>query len=149
MRLLRHLRPPAAVAALACALLLAGCGGMAETMNRPIVLTEATVVAMSVGEAEEVSADDLAEAMLRAGFTPEEILAHGAELHNALATAGGAQLRQGKLVSALFAVHAGKLYVTSRERGTFVHPLASVASEPVVVVAEPPPSPPDAIVVKP
>jgi hypothetical protein len=149
------MRAPGAVAALAFALFVAGCGSMAENMNRPIELTEATVVPISVGEGEEVSADDLAEAMLRAGFTPEEIVAHGAELHHALATAGGAQLRQGKIVSALFAVDSGKLYVTSRERGTFVHPLGSVATS-VVVVAEPrspvlplPPSPPDAIVVKP
>jgi hypothetical protein len=149
----RLLRLPGA-AALALLLALPGCGSMSENMNRSIRITEETVSAVSVGEAEEVSADDLAEAMLRAGFTPEEIVKYGAEIHSALATSGGAQVRQGKIVSAIFAVHTGKLYVTSRERGTFVQPLTYAVPAATIIQPPPdvlplPPSPPDVVVVKP
>ncbi len=124
-----------AVATLALLLALQGCAAV----DRNVRLTEEIVTPISVGEAEEVSADDLAEAMLRAGFTPQQILDHGADVHYALATGGGAQVRQDKLVQAVFAVHSRKLYVTSRTRGTFVLPLDEAYVAPAVVVAEPPP----------
>jgi hypothetical protein len=125
-----------AAAALAWLAAMAGCA----SVDRNIQLTEEIVTPIAAGEAEEVSADDLAEAMLRAGFTPQEVLEHGPEVHHALAASGGAQVRQDKLVQALFAVHSGKLYVTSRTRGTFVLPLEAVAVAPAVVVAEPVPA---------
>ena len=81
-----------------------------------------------VGEAAEVSARDLAEAMLRAGFTREQILQHGPQVRRSLATSGGAQVRDGRAIGALFSVHGNHLYVTSRTRGTFVQPLTPVAS---------------------
>lgn len=86
-------------------------------------MTEAPVLAIPVGEAAEVSAADLAQAMVRAGFSREEILKHGPAVRNSLATSGGAQVRDGKVIGALFSIHAGQLYVTSRTRGTFVQPL--------------------------
>jgi len=108
---------------IATALLLTLVVPACASVDRSVALTEAAVVPITVGDATEVSAIDLSEVMLRAGFTREDILRHGATLHQALATSGGAQMRQGKIVSALFAVHSGRLYVTSRTRGTFVHPL--------------------------
>jgi hypothetical protein len=36
---------------------------------------------------------------------------------------GGAQVRTGRIVEAMFAIHGDQLYVTSRTRGTFVQPL--------------------------
>ncbi len=88
-----------------------------------IVRTTEPVTAIPVGEAAEISAYDLAEAMVRAGFTREQILKEGPAVRNALATSGGAQIRDGKFVSALFSIHAGRLYVTSRDRGTFIQQL--------------------------
>ena len=108
-----------AVAALAGALALSGCA----TIDRSIALTQQSVTPITAGEATGISAHDLAEAMLRAGFSREEILREGPAVRNALATSGGAQLREGNLVEALFAVHGDRLYVTSRTRGTFVQPL--------------------------
>ena len=74
--------------------------------------------------------------MLRAGFDREAILEHGPAIRNALATGGSAQVTEGPIVDALFAVHAQQLYVTSRTRGTFVRPLAS-GEEEAAAGAEP------------
>jgi hypothetical protein len=157
------MRLAAAGAGLALLVALQGCA----STDRSLALSVQTVTPIAVGEAADVSADVLAEALLRAGFTPQEILDHGTDVHHALATSGGVQVRQGQLVEALLAVHTGKLYVTSRTRGTFVLPLDTVAvvaapppvvvEPPPVVVAPPPPVPPapdliakpPAIVVKP
>jgi hypothetical protein len=98
------------------ALTLSACA----SMDRSVALTEDVVVPFAVGDATDVPADALAEAMLRAGFTPEAVLAHGVAVHHALATSGGAQVRQNDMVEAMFAIHAGQLYVTSRTRGTFI-----------------------------
>lgn len=111
-------------------LIVAGCA----TTDENIAMTKAPVSPMVVGEATEVSAFDLAQAMLRAGFTREQILKQGPSVRLALATSGGAQVRDGKVVGALFSVHENQLYVTSRTRGTFVQPLG--APPPPVVFAE-------------
>ena len=108
-----------AAAALAGALALSGCA----SVDRSIDLTQQSVTPITTGDATGISAHDLAEAMLRAGFSREEILREGPAVRNALATSGGARLREGNLVEALFAVHGDRLYVTSRTRGTFVQPL--------------------------
>lgn len=107
------------IPALLLVLALAAC----TTVDENITRTTETVTSITVGEATEVSAFDLAEAMLRAGFTREQILQHGAAVRNALAKSGGAQVRDGKMVGALFSIHSGQLYVTSRSRGTFMQPL--------------------------
>jgi hypothetical protein len=115
----RRLGRLAAAAALAASLALSACA----SIDRSVALSEAAVVPITAGEAADVPAAALAEAMLRAGFTPEEIIRHGPALHNALATSGGAQVRQARVVSAVFAIHSDALYVTSRTRGTFMQPL--------------------------
>jgi hypothetical protein len=107
-----------AVAALALLTLLAACAG-----DRSIKLAEQTVTPVTVGQATSVEARDLAEAMLRAGFSPEQIITDGPAVRNALATSGGAQVRYGKVAEAIFAIHGDELYITSRTRGTFVMPL--------------------------
>jgi hypothetical protein len=108
------------IPALLLVLALAAC----TTVDENITRTTETVTAITVGEATEVSALDLAQAMLKAGFTREQILQHGAAVRNALAKSGGAQVRDGKMVGALFSIHSGQLYVTSRSRGTFMQPLS-------------------------
>ena len=105
--------------ALIMALLLPACA----SVDRNIGLAEQVVTPVAAGEATDVVAYDLAQSMLRAGFSREEILKHGPALRNALATAGGAQLRRGTLIEALFAIHSDRLYVSSRLRGTFVRRL--------------------------
>jgi hypothetical protein len=105
-------------------LLLSACA----SVDRNVALTQQAVIPVPVGEAADVSALHLAEAMLRSGLTHEQIVRHGPAIHEALATSGGAQFRAGKLVEAVFAVRSDHLYVTSRTRGTFVMPLDGSAS---------------------
>jgi hypothetical protein len=101
---------------LGAGLALASC-----TLADPnVAMTQQAVTPVTAGEAADVSADDLVAAMLKAGFSREQILKDGPAVHESLATSGGAQIRDGKFVSALFSIHAGKLYVTSRTRGTFM-----------------------------
>jgi hypothetical protein len=103
--------------------LMLGLGGCVSA-DQSVVLATQAVSAITVGDASAVSADELATAMLQAGFSDESILRYGPDVHEALATSGGAQIREGKVVEALFAIHGNQLYVTSRTRGTFVVPIA-------------------------
>lgn len=114
---------PVSFAALSILVALALAGCSTTGMDRSVVLATEPVTAISVGDQTMVPAYDLADAMLRAGFSREEVLQHGPAIHSALATSGGAQVRQGKAVSAIFAVYGERLYVTSLARGTFVIPL--------------------------
>ena len=78
------------------------------------------VTSISVGEPGEVSAASLAQAMVRAGFTRDEILELGPGIRRSLATNGGAQARRDGRVLALFSYMQGRLYVTGANTGTFV-----------------------------
>ncbi|HWA19453.1 MAG TPA: hypothetical protein VG757_10700 [Devosia sp.] len=111
--MLRRLASLAAAAAVA--LTLAACGAMDHNLTR----MDEQVTPITVGDAAAIPADVLAAAMLRAGFTGDQILNRGVAVRDALATSGGAQVRTGDIVLALFSVHGNELYVTSRSRGTF------------------------------
>lgn len=82
-------------------LTVAGCA----SMDRSIAIAEQVVTPVLVGQATDVSAYDLAEAMLQAGFTPDQILKDGPAIRNALATSGGAQVRYGHVAEAIFVIH--------------------------------------------
>jgi hypothetical protein len=103
------------------ALALSGCASMDRSLN----LSENAVMPIDVGEQHSVAAVDLAKAMLRAGFTDQEILQDGPDVQKALATAGGCQIRYGGSTAALFAVHGDRLYVSSETHGTFTLELTS------------------------
>ena len=117
-------RVAAAVAAITLGVAVGGCSA---TMDRSVMLATEPVVPISVGEQAFVSAFDLAQAMLRAGFSKQEVLKLGPSIHSALATSGGAQVRQNKQVSAMFAVYGDRLYVTSLARGTFALQMGMVS----------------------
>lgn len=97
--------------------ILAACATTKFDSNIP--LTSQPVTAIVVGQAADVPAIVLASAMIRAGFSEEQILREGPGVRAALATSGGAQVRDEQSILALFSVQAGLLYVSSRERGTF------------------------------
>jgi hypothetical protein len=118
----------ATISAALLALVLSGCA----TFDESIAISQETVLPINAGDTADVSALDLAEAMLRAGFQPPEILLHGPAVRNALAEAGGAQVRSGGGVQAMMTIHADRLYVASRTRGTFIIPLGARGRERVV-----------------
>jgi hypothetical protein len=108
------------------AVAVAGC----SSLDRSVALAKQDVTQIAVGEAAAVPALLLAKVMLRAGFEEEAVLRYGPSIRNALATSGGAQVRMGHVTEALFAVHSERLYVTSRQRGTFVEPIQSADNVP-------------------
>jgi hypothetical protein len=118
---LRSRRWRLAIVVLLSAPLLTGCFGT----DKSIELTEEAVTPISAGDQYAVSATDLAKAMLRSGFSDTQILQDGPGVQAALATAGGAQVRIGKTVVALLAVHGNTLFVTSDTHGAFTIPLGA------------------------
>lgn len=106
---------PRGLSKLGLILILGACAGdpNLQRLNEP-------VTSISVGEPGDVSAMSLAEAMLRVGFSNDEVLELGPGIRRALTRSGGAQAsREGEIV-ALFSLREGKLYVTGTESGTFV-----------------------------
>jgi len=97
------------------ALLLASCAADSNLRR-----ASEPVSSIAVGTPGEVSAMSLASAMLRAGFTREEVLELGPGIRRSLAESGGAQARRQGEILALFSFNEGKLYVTSASSGTFV-----------------------------
>lgn len=97
------------------ALLLASCA--ADSNLRRV---SEPVSSIAVGSPGEVTAMSLASAMLRAGFTREEVLELGPGIRRSLTETGGAQARRQGEILALFSLSEGKLYVTSASSGTFV-----------------------------
>jgi hypothetical protein len=97
-------------------ILLVACA----STDRGVALAQEVVTPMTVGDSADVPAEQLVDAMLRAGFQRGEILRHGLAVRNALAESGGARIRSGNIVEALMAIHGKRLYVVSRTRGTFV-----------------------------
>lgn len=109
-RLIKH---TGLIAALAMA--LSACASDSN-MRR----SAAPVNEVAVGEPGDVRAETLASAMLRVGFSADEVLTLGPSVRRSLVLSGGAEARrQGELI-ALFSHAQGRLYVTSTRTGTFV-----------------------------
>lgn len=123
---LRSLAPLAVVASIGLTG-LSGCTGLDHSID----LTEEAVTPIPAGDQAAVSAIDLAKAMLRAGFTNSQILQDGPRIQAALATSGGAQIRIGTIVSALFAVHGNSLFVASGTHGSFTIALGGATGSQV------------------
>ncbi|MEQ9257997.1 MAG: hypothetical protein RIG84_02745 [Roseovarius sp.] len=89
-------------------------------MDRNVARADDFVVPVTVGETRVLTASQVANAMIKAGFTYDEIVELGPGLRNAVSTRGGAEVRRGKYIHALFSVQNDRLYVASRTAGTFV-----------------------------
>jgi hypothetical protein len=100
-------------------LALAGCGA-ASQIDSSVHVSTTEVLPVTAGSARFVPPRTLADAMMRAGFDRAEILKHGPAIAAALQTSGGAQVRSGKTVEALLAVHEDRLIIASRSSGTFM-----------------------------
>lgn len=112
-----------ALLAVIAVFLLAGCTGLDHSID----LAEEAVTPIPAGDLSAVSAVDMVKAMLQAGFTDSQILEDGPKIQIALATVGGAQVRTGTLVVALFVVHDNSLFVASGTHGSFTLPLSPAA----------------------
>ena len=69
----------------------------------------------------DLSADDVVEIMRAAGFSDEQIIELGTEVHDALAQTGAVQIEIGRKAEAIFAVKDEDIYISTRLRGLFIY----------------------------
>ncbi len=68
-----------------------------------------------------LSSDDIVRVMRRAGFSDNQILEHGTDLHSALAHSGAAQIKIRRSLEAIFAINGDAVYISTRLRGNFIY----------------------------
>ncbi|MCH7556359.1 MAG: hypothetical protein IIB56_02765 [Planctomycetes bacterium] len=68
-----------------------------------------------------LSSDDIVRVMRHAGFSDNQILEYGTDLHSALSREGAAQIRVKKNLEAVFAINGDAVYISSRLRGNFIY----------------------------
>jgi hypothetical protein len=79
------------------------------------------LVARSNRETAKLSPNDVVRIMQRVGFSDEQILELGTDLHNALFLSGGAEVYYGRNMEMIFAVSNQQVHIQSRSRGSFVY----------------------------
>lgn len=92
-----------------------GCAGAAGDRGK--------VVPVSNHEVAALSAEDIVQVMLQAGFSDEQILEFGTDLRNDLARLGAAQINVAEKIEAIFAVNGDYVSVSTRLRGSFLYDL--------------------------
>jgi len=79
------------------------------------------VIPLSYQEVLTLSSDDIVRVMRRAGFSDNQILEYGTELHDALSRSGAAQIKMSKKLQAVFAINGDSVYISTRLRGNFIY----------------------------
>jgi len=79
------------------------------------------VIPLSSRNVLALSADDIVQVMRRAGFSDNQILEIGTEVHDALLQSGGVYIKVNKKVEATFAVSDDDVYISTRLRGNFIY----------------------------
>jgi hypothetical protein len=68
-----------------------------------------------------LSSDDIVRVMRGAGFSDNQILQHGEDLHLALSQYGAAQIKIRRKLEAVFAINGDAVYISTRLRGNFIY----------------------------
>lgn len=68
-----------------------------------------------------LSSDDIVRVMRGAGFTDNQILQYGEDLHLALSQYGAAQIKIRRKLEAVFAINGDAVYISTRLRGNFIY----------------------------
>ena len=68
-----------------------------------------------------LSSDDIVRIMRGAGFSDNQILQYGENLHLALSQYGAAQIKIRRKLEAVFAVNGDAVYISTRLRGNFIY----------------------------
>jgi len=79
------------------------------------------VIPVSYQEVLTLSSDDIVRVMRRAGFSDNQILEYGTDLHDALSRSGAAQIKMSKKLQAVFAINGDSVYISTRLRGNFIY----------------------------
>jgi hypothetical protein len=82
------------------------------------------IVPRSNREVARLSPEDVVCIMQRVGFSDDQVLELGTDLHHALLLSGGAQLVYGKQLEMVFAVNNYQVHILSGSRGTFIYDLS-------------------------
>jgi hypothetical protein len=82
------------------------------------------IVPQTNREVADLSPDDVVLIGRRIGFTDEQILDLGTQLHDALLFSGAARVFYGKRAEALLRVESGQVFIYSASRGLFVYDLS-------------------------
>ena len=82
------------------------------------------IVPQSNKDLANLSPDDIVNVMERVGFSDDEIVEFGTDLHNALRFSGAAGVVYGRETEVIYAVKGELLFVNSRSQGTFIYDLA-------------------------
>ena len=70
-----------------------------------------------------LSADDVVQVMRRAGFSDDQIMELGTDVHQGLLESGAVQIRAGDKVEVVFAANGDDVYIGTRLRGNFIYNL--------------------------
>jgi hypothetical protein len=84
---------------------------------------EVRVVARQNKDVANLTGDDIVRVLRKLELSDERILELGPDLHNALATAGAAEIMVGKKSVVAFKVHGGYLTVRPASRNGFIYDL--------------------------
>jgi hypothetical protein len=68
-----------------------------------------------------LSSDEIVRVMRGAGFSDNQILQYGEDLHLALSQYGAAQIKIGRKLEAVFAINGDAVYISTRLRGNFIY----------------------------
>jgi len=79
------------------------------------------VIPLNHQEVLTLSSDDIVRVMRRAGFSDNQILGYGTDLHDALSRSGAAQIKIDKRLQAVFAINGDSVYISTRLRGNFIY----------------------------
>jgi hypothetical protein len=68
--------------------------------------------------------ENVVRVMQRVGFSDDQIIALGTDLHNAMLLSGGAEVYYGKQLEMALAADGQRVHIQSRSRGTFIYDVA-------------------------
>jgi hypothetical protein len=124
-----------AVVGLLAALALTGMGCKAQPAEWPELRADAAaqqerhrdeaieIVPQANREVADLSPDDVVRVMRRIGFTDEQIIEFGVEMHQALFRSGAARVVYKKETEAIVRIKGMQVYVGSRTRGNAIYDL--------------------------
>lgn len=69
----------------------------------------------------DLSADDVVQVMRRAGFSDNQILELGTDVHDGMLWSGAVQIKLKDKVEAVFAANGDDVYIGTRLRGNFIY----------------------------
>jgi hypothetical protein len=81
------------------------------------------IVPQSNREVADLSPDDTVRIMRQVGFTDEQILELGTDLHQALLVSGAARVLYREEMRAIIAVNGTQVYISAAPRGNFIYDL--------------------------